>query len=489
MHIALVSIGHGPSLALRNLERYCRSLPELADVEISLHDFDVREFQQAREQGAQQWSWASKVDEAVAELDRLAPRLIGFSCYLWNTDFSVHLAQLLKRLDPERLTVFGGPDAGPRADVLLELDAVDFVIEGDGELAFSHLLTQLQQETPSWQQVPGLRFLDGEHLVSNPPADQPLDLSTLAGVYRQVPDDLNRWAWPHLLYETLRGCPYRCSYCMYGKTPMNAKPVDLAVQELAELLDRGLVVEIIDPTFTTYKKRAKEILRRLGELDYPGSLYLEAYPDSVDEEMAALMSGARVAVVGIGFQTVSAAGLKAVRRPRNLERFERAVRLLSQHRIAFYVDVIYGLPGTSLEDFLATVDYLYEVGGEVGDFGLVIYRLLGLPGSPMMEDADKHGLVFSPTPPYEILRSHDFSLDDVIFCERFRHAFENFTARIPRGEVNRLSDRSGLTVSGLVRLWIECREDEDLLRQRFVSPEAIPDEELRQPAEASSMTA
>ncbi|MEO1370720.1 MAG: radical SAM protein, partial [Acidobacteriota bacterium] len=323
--------------------------------------------------------------------------------------------------------------------------------EGDGELPFAGLLEALAADSRDFAAVPSVRYRSHGEIIVNPPPREPLDLSEVEGVYREVPGDVGTWAWPHLLYETLRGCPYRCSYCMYGKTPMNAKPVELAVDELAALLGRGEVVEIIDPTFTTYKKRAKDILRRLGDLDYQGRLYLEAYADSIDDEMAALMAAARVSMVGIGFQTVSAEGLKAVRRPRNLERFERAVARLHAAGVGFYVDVIYGLPGTSVDDFLATVDYLHRVGGQVTDFGLVIYRLLGLPGSPMMDDVETHGLVFSPNPPYELLQSHTFSLQDVIFCEKFRHAYSDFTAHFSRRSIRELPGVSDAGISALVR--------------------------------------
>ncbi|MEO1084007.1 MAG: B12-binding domain-containing radical SAM protein, partial [Acidobacteriota bacterium] len=427
----------------------------LEGTSFSLHDFHLTDFQQAKAQGAQQWSWASKVDDAVAELHGVSPAVLGFSCYLWNTDHSIHLAQVLKRLLPECVMVFGGPDAGPRADALLRCDAVDVVVEGDGELPFAALLEAVAADG-DLSLVPAVRYLREGELISNPPAETPIDLAEVAGVYRDVPEGIGTWAWPHLLYETLRGCPYRCSYCMYGKTPLNAKPVELAVDELATLLARGEVVEIIDPTFTTYKNRAKDILRRLGDRDYEGRIYLEAYADSIDDEMAELMAAARVCMVGIGFQTLSAEGLKAVRRPRNLERFERAVARLHAHRIGFYVDVIYGLPGTAVDDFLSTIDYLYRVGGDVVDFGLVIYRLLGLPGSPMMDDVEEHGLVFNPNPPYELLQSHTFSLQDVIFCERFRHAFTDFTALFNRERVRELSADTDLGVSGLVRRFMEA---------------------------------
>lgn len=453
MHVALVSIGNCPSLALRNIRRYCLAHEDIrAAVTFELLDWDIRDFRDARAESSQQWSFVTRFDEAVDELARARPDVLAFSCYLWNVELSLHLAHLVKRLLPETWVVLGGPDAGPRAaELLRRYPAIDVVVEGDGEIPFLGLLRQLLSGASDLGRVPALRYRSGAEVAVNPAPSEPLDLSLLRGVYDQLPSqvELNRWYWPHLLYETLRGCPYSCSYCMYGKTPMNRKEVDTVVEELYGLLSRELQVEIIDPTFTTVKKRAKEILRRLGERDYSGRLYFEAYPDSIDEEMVELIAEARVSCIGIGFQTVSAAGLKAVRRPKNLERFERAVRLLQASGIHFYVDVIYGLPETTVADFLATIDYVYSLGVTK----LVIYRLLGLPGSPMMDDVDRHGLVFSQSPPYELLSSATFSLADVIFCERFHRAYADLLGRLPAGELRRLAASAG-GVSALVRLFM-----------------------------------
>ncbi len=444
MRIALVSIGHCPSLALRNIRTYCLAQDDVrgfADFEI--YDYNLRDFQKAREQPAQQWSFATKFDEALAEFIRTKPEIIAFSCYLWNTDLSLHLAQLIRQVLPGTSIVLGGPDAGPRAPELLErYEQVDMVVDGDGEIPFLGLVRQfLAASEPDLAAVPALRYRSCEGLIANPAPSEAIDMSQLRGVCEDLPRVVQAggWGWPYVLYETLRGCPYSCSYCMYGKTKMNEKDTSLAVEELLGLLQQGLVVNIIDPTFTTYQKRAKQILRALCEQEYSGGLYFEAYPDSIDEEMASLMAGARVSCVGMGFQTISSEGLKAVRRPKNLRRFERAVRLLRAHQISHYADLIYGLPDTTVNDFLASLDYLYSL--EIPT--LVIYRLLGLPGSPMMADAGRYGLVFNPSPPYELLGSNTYSLDDLIFCERFQQAFRDLPRRLRSDDLRALAAELG----------------------------------------------
>ena len=424
LNVALVSIGTCPSLALRNLRRYALAHDDIvrAGVSFTLFDLDLAEFKKTHESSAQKWSFVTKFDDTLAELVKLSPRVVAFSCYLWNVEVSIRLATLVKRMLPGALVVLGGPDPGPRAVELLRVHReIDVIVEGDGEVPFLGILRHLlaPAEIPLTS-VPQLHMRESDRCINTGPGVLP-DMTLLCDVHQPVPsqDELSRWAWPYLLYETQRGCPYACSYCMYGKTKVATRDPTLVAEELAALLATGVSVELIDPTFSTYVSRAKSILRLLSERDYPGHLYFEAYPDSIDEEMADLFVRARVSRIGLGFQTLSTEGLRAVRRPKNLTKFERAIRLLEEREISFYVDVIYGLPNTTNADFYATMDYLYEVGVE----GIQIYRLLGLPGSPMLADVGKYALVFNPSPPYELVRSATYSIDDLIECERFTQAF------------------------------------------------------------------
>ncbi len=447
MNVALVSIGHSPSLALRNIKAYCLAHEDVAgSVTFALHDYDLVEFREWRRQSSQQWSFVTRFDEAVSEICEPKPSLVAFTCYLWNIELSLHLAHLVKRILPEAVIVLGGPDAGPQGIELLENHSqIDIIVKGDGEIPFLGLVRKyLRDPSPDLGDLPSLGHRVNNEIILNSGDPGTVDMSLLTNVYESdlpSPQELSRWSWPHLHLETLRGCPYSCSYCMYGKTKLNEKDPDAAVEEISRLLQHGAVIYIIDPTFTTYRKRAKYILRRLSERSHRGQLSLEVYPDSIDEEMADLLGLAPVTCIGIGFQTLSKAGLKAVRRPRNLERFEQAVQRLRERRIHFYVDIIYGLPGTTVEDFLATVDYL----DSLDITQIMMYRLLGLPGSPMMEDVERFDLVFSQRPPYELLSSSTFTLKDIMFCERFRHAHDQLLAYVPAEEARQLSGGAGIS--------------------------------------------
>ncbi len=470
MHIVLISLGNCPSLALRNIRTYCLAHEEVREaVRFQILDLDIREFKNARSPSPRQWSFVTRFDEVVEDLVGSKADVIGFSCYLWNIELSVHLAYLAKRLIPGVRTVFGGPDPGPRAAELLQRHhQIDFVVEGDGEIPFLGLVRQLLAGSGDFSTVPALRYRSGARVIVNPACSEKVDLSLLRDVYDELPSptELDQWEWPHLLYETARGCPYSCSYCMYGKQPMNQKDPALVVEELAGLLQHGLHVELIDPTFTTYKKRAKQILGGLAEHDYSGYLYFEAYPDSIDEEMVELMAQTRVSCVGVGFQTISTEGLKAVKRPKNLPRFERAVRLLRKHSIIFYADLIYGLPQTTADDFLAAVDYLHSLAVP----SIMFHRLLGLPGSPMMDDISKYQFVFNESPPYELFSSATFSLRDIRFCDRFSQAYGDLHWHLDSDEGRRLAAAGGMVQ--LVRRFMAAGQEDPkaFLKSRAKEP-------------------
>jgi anaerobic magnesium-protoporphyrin IX monomethyl ester cyclase len=455
MRVALISIGHCPSLATRNLRRYCLAHEDVRDrVEFVLFDRDIREFVRSRVQSTQRYSFATCADEMLSSVLQLRPAIVAFSCYLWNTELSIRLATQIKQLLPNTQIVLGGPDVGPRGKTLLEQhQELDVIIDGDGEIPFLELVRRhLAGEPQTLAGVPSATFRDRGTVVQSTAKAGQADLSLLRNVFEDLPTpaEMRRWGWPNVLYETMRGCPYQCSFCMYGKIPANQKDVTTVVEELSAILSRGLRVELIDPTFTTYAKRAKEILRGLAARTYEGTLWFEAYPDSIDDEMVELFTKTNVVCVEFGFQTLSSEGLKATHRPKNLARFERAVTLMRAAGIRFYVDIIYGLPKTTAEDFIATMDYLHEHGAS----DILVYRLLGLPGSPMMQDIETYGLVFTPTPPYELLSSRTFSIDDILFCERFTNTYYELYARMGDELFNRFARIAG-SLSALVRLVME----------------------------------
>ncbi len=420
LNVALVSIGRGPTLALRNLCTYARADKNL-DREVRFHIFQYRidSFHLAAKSNP--FTFITPNDHVMQDLQRISPRIIGLSCYIWNIEYMLKLAQDIKQLFPDVCLILGGPNASPiAAEILNEHPGVDIIVKGDGEIPFTALLNELvSKKEPDFGAIEGLVFRNGSEVIENAPCSEDVDLSRLEGVYDDLPQNFNlqKWLNKRLLYETERGCPYDCSFCTWGNRKIISKDVDLVINELLYLLKKGVDVWIVDPTFTAHKRRSKKILKSLAQHTYSGTLILEAHKDSVDEEFVRLFTRTNVSEISLGLQTISKSGLQAANRSTDLEKFQRAVKLLQKYKVNFRVDVIYGLPQTTPEDFIATFDFLHPLGLHYRN--LAFYRLLGLPGSPLVKDAQQYGMKFSKSPPYELLSSNSYTLKDLMFCRDF----------------------------------------------------------------------
>lgn len=419
MRIALVSFNSYPSLAIRNLAAYvAASEPELAaKLDFQFLEYDISRARYVKDSNIENFHFTTHLDRCLSDLIDLNPRLIGFSCYLWNIESIIRLARSVKELLPESEIVLGGPNAGPIAEqILTEHPHIDYIVDDtNGEVPFAKLVDALSNGTrDDLDAVPSLVFRRDGALARNETNGYEFDINLLQGVYDRYPPDstLKDWYYGRVVYETQRGCPYKCSFCFYSEGTSTFKDDEAVIDELSRMLRAGRNVELADATFTTRMGRAKRILRALASEPYTGSLYMQAYPTSLDEEMVDLLAKNRIEWLAIGLQTISASGLEATRRRLNKSAFEKAVELLIAHEIPFWVDLIYGLPGTTVEDFLATLDYVISLGVQV----ITPNRLLGLPGTHMMKDLEASGLVFGPTPPYEMLKSNTLDLKDVIFC-------------------------------------------------------------------------
>ncbi len=417
-NIALVSIDWAPSLAIRNLATYVYNKdPSLEKrVAVEIFDYNISNLEKYTRNKKMVFSYYCEFDFVLSDLLAFNPSLIGFSCYVWNHEYVLSIAQILKKYLPDSKIILGGPNAAFQPEkVLSENISVDFVAFGDGEETFYHLVkqsTSLKRYNP--KEIPGLVYRWSKKIERNEDGASAFDFKWLKGVYQKYPIEKDiDYSWKWIRYETLRGCPYNCSYCTYGTMKSIEKNTDLVVAEILDLLQDGYDVEITDPSFTHNNQRAKKILTALAEYSYTGSLYVEVHPDDIDKEIVGLFRKCDVRRVGMGLQTISQTGLKIINRRFNKEKFERAVALFKEHDINFYVDVIYGLPMTSIDDHLRTLDYLWSIGV----FSIEFYRLLGIPGAKISEDDEMSDIFYNPFPPYEALSHKDYSHRDFLFCQ------------------------------------------------------------------------
>lgn len=382
-----------------------------------------------------------QMDYILQDIYEKAPDAVGFSCYIWNILYVQELIRDLKKVLPQTEIWLGGPEVSYRAEeILMQEPSVRGVMAGEGEETFFRLLgaadweekgdgcgsaCQLKERT-IWQdealeQIPGLVFRrenraeeGSDHqrdIVKNPPAPL-MDLDDIPFVYSDLKGMENRIIY----YESSRGCPFSCSYCLSSidKT-VRFRSLELVKKELAFFLEHRVPqVKFVDRTFNCKKSHSMEIWRFIRDHDNGiTNFHFEISADLLAEEELLLLSEMRPGLVQleIGVQTTNPDTIREIRRRMDLEKLESNVRRVNGFRnIHQHLDLIAGLPWEGYESFKNSFNQVYAMEPEQLQLGF----LKVLSGSYMEEKAEDYGLLFRDTPPYEVLSTRWLSYGELI---------------------------------------------------------------------------
>jgi len=364
-------------------------------------------------------------DQPLAILQRLYTEqalIYGFSCYIWNISLIRRISHDLKKLCPQALIVWGGPEAGSRASHWLACEpAVDLIIRGEGESAWLKFLQAVHQDqsltTEKLAEIPNLCWREpaSGQIRENPsaplldPADWPFpyDEHQLA----QLKDRI-------IYYESSRGCPFSCSYCLSAlDKAVRFRPLSRVFAELGLLMASGLQqVKLVDRTFNCQPDRAFQIWQYL--IDHAAeagqtNFHFEVAGDLLDDRTVDLLAQAPPGLIQleIGVQTIHPDVLRIINRPARLDILATQVnRLRAAGNVHMHLDLIAGLPGEGLDRFAESLDWVFRLRPQQLQLGF----LKVLPGSPMYETAQQRDFVWQDEPPYEILRSDALDFSDLI---------------------------------------------------------------------------
>ena len=382
-----------------------------------------------------------QMDYILQDIYEKAPDAVGFSCYIWNILYVQELIRDLKKVLPQTEIWLGGPEVSYRAEeILIQEPSVRGVMAGEGEETFFRLLGAADweekgdgcgsacqpKERTIWQdealeQIPGLVFRrenraeDGSdhrrEIVKNPPAPL-MALDDIPFVYSDLKGMENRIIY----YESSRGCPFSCSYCLSSidKT-VRFRSLELVKKELAFFLEHRVPqVKFVDRTFNCKKSHSMEIWSFIRDHDNSiTNFHFEISADLLSEEELSLLSEMRPGLVQleIGVQTTNPDTIREIRRRMDLEKLESNVRRVNGFRnIHQHLDLIAGLPWEGYESFKNSFNQVYAMEPEQLQLGF----LKVLSGSYMEEKAEDYGLLFRDTPPYEVLSTRWLSYGEVI---------------------------------------------------------------------------
>lgn len=352
------------------------------------------------------------VDEILMDLVRRKPDVICFSCYIWNIRHVQDLAVELCKVLPGVRIWLGGPEVSYNpVEVLEKLPSVSGVMCQEGEQTFLELMQYFTKGDKTLDEIDGIVFREGAQVRQNP-LRPVMDLNQVPFVYEQIENFENKIIY----YESSRGCPFSCSYCLSSIDKcLRFRDMDLVREELQFFIDREVPqVKFVDRTFNCSHTHAMEIWNYIAQHDRgKTNFHFEVSADLLNEEELALIESLRPGLIQleIGIQSTNPETLREIRRTMNLERLYRNVkRIQAGGNVHQHLDLIAGLPQEDYKSFSQSFRDVYALHPEQLQLGF----LKVLKGSYMHEKAEDYGLVYQQRPPFEVLATRWLSYEEII---------------------------------------------------------------------------
>jgi radical SAM superfamily enzyme YgiQ (UPF0313 family) len=377
-----------------------------------------------------------EADLIAHQIAALQPELVGFSTYCWNIDAVKRIAGLLRTLAPCAKILLGGPeiDAGDMMKGVYDKEPYDFIIHGEGEIAFISLIRCfLFPEQNQVAKVPRLGFNTPHGFESIPLPDKLAslvsDLKTLPSPFltRTIPEHLLQDPRVSVNIETQRGCNLRCAYCLYHANfpKIRYRDVQTVLEELQYLKSQGVQhFRITDANFFSDHDYAVSFLQGIVDNRFEMSIFIEVIPVFVDEVVANLMAQYRAIspknqiTVGLGLQTINEKSLKTIHRNISVTHFDRAFALLSKAKVIIKTDLILGLPFETRATYMQLMEYISEkMRYGYNYLSLALLRLL--PGTELRDIAERYKFVVDKRDSdHFIYSTQDISRTELIDCLR-----------------------------------------------------------------------
>jgi radical SAM superfamily enzyme YgiQ (UPF0313 family) len=356
-------------------------------------------------------------DETILqEIMLRTPDVVAFSCYIWNIDRISHLSQMIKLVSEDITVIWGGPEVGFLAEeTLAQNPSVDFVVRGEGEIAFAELIKYLFRKGLDLEKIPGIAFRENGNIMIGPEPSLVRNLDDIPSPYlgrifnlKEGPEG-NR-----MLLEGMRRCSFRCGYCTCPGT-VRYFSLDRLRREIEFCFEQDFEsFALVDPFLNTSQARLSALADILQAIDPkqkklgPCTLIAEM----LNEEMVAVLSRMNIPIGETGLQSTNPAVLRNIRRRFHPERYQRGVRLLQNAGIPVHIQIIAGLPGDTLDGLKRTLDFAISLRPD----RLSCFSALLLPGSYLYEMRDRFQIRFDPRPPHRILGHYSLNYDEMLEC-------------------------------------------------------------------------
>ncbi|MDU3305995.1 MAG: DUF4080 domain-containing protein [Lachnospiraceae bacterium] len=352
-------------------------------------------------------------DDIMRDIYLEHPDVVCVSCYIWNLSFVKELMADLIKILPGADFWAGGPEVSYDAEKFLtENSEFKGVMVGEGEETFKELAGYYVEKNPQdLKDMTGICYRDGDQIIHNG-WRQIMDLSSIPFIYKDLSEFKNRIIY----YESSRGCPFSCSYCLSSiDKKLRFRDTETVKKELQFFIDNKVPqVKFVDRTFNCKHDHAMAIWKYINEHDNGvTNFHFEISADLLREEELQEMSTMRPGLIQleIGVQSTNPDTIKAIHRTMDFEKLKGIVdRIHSFGNIHQHLDLIAGLPYEDYDSFRHSFNDVYALKPQQLQLGF----LKVLKGSHMMEMCREYGIVYKTQEPYEVLSTKWLDYDYVL---------------------------------------------------------------------------
>lgn len=362
--------------------------------------------------GLAEYTINQNLDDILKGIYRDHPEVLCISCYIWNISYVKNLIREVHKVLPDTAIWLGGPEVSYDArKVLEEHPEVTGVMKGEGEVTFLELAGFYLEGISELAKIEGITYRDGDQIRENPWRGI-TDLSTIPFVYK----DLKKFENRIIYYESSRGCPFSCSYCLSSiDKKLRFRDLELVKEELQFFLDHNVPqVKFVDRTFNCKHDHAMAIWKYLIAHDNGiTNFHFEVAADLLNEEEIALIRTMRPGMIQleIGVQSTNPDTIREIHRKMDFAQVSEVVtRVQEGHNVHQHLDLIAGLPYEDYDSFGKSFCDVYQLRPQQLQLGF----LKVLKGSFMYQAAPEYGCVCQSREPYEVLYTRWLPYDDVL---------------------------------------------------------------------------
>ncbi len=358
-------------------------------------------------------------DDILADIYKKAPDIIAMSCYVWNINLIKTLLPELKKVLPKADIWLGGPEVSYYPEMIMnEYPEVKGVMKGEGENTFAELANLYVKEDDNLKaskklsQVRGLVVRKDNGSLEYTGVREESDFKDYKFLYEDLANFDNRIIY----YESSRGCPFHCAYCLSAEdNKLRFKDIDKVFEELQFFLDNKVKqVKFIDRTFNSSSKHAMAVWQYILDNDNGiTNFHFEVEADILSADELNLLAKMRPGLVQLeaGVQSTNKRSLEAINRHADIDKIAKNVKIIKDFgNIHIHLDLIAGLPFEDLESFKKSFDDVYKMAADNLQLGF----LKLLKGTPIYEKTDEYEILYKKNANYEVLSTKWLKYKDIL---------------------------------------------------------------------------